>query len=439
MPDHPVTAGAARRNRCAGPVACIDLETTGGMAAHHRVIEVGIVLLDEGQVVEEWSTPGPSGHPYSCVHRLVHGNHDDMVADAPTLRRSCAAKSGGASRAGCSSRTTRVSTTASCAPSSAGSASKFRGAGALHGQAVARAVRRACASQPRHADRALRADVRRAAPGARRCRRCCRHFSLRWSGSGRRRALHEARHWQRCANRDCRRTCRLNSPTICPRARACTCSAARAARCCTSARAATCAVACSTISRANIVRARSRSSRGRCGRSNGSRPAASSARCCSSRGSSRNWRRAPTVACAGATATVSSCSSRRRGLESRKSCHWTSPAAQASAEPYGPFRSERDAWRACEGKAREAGLCLKVLGLETGRGLLLRVPGRKCRGACVGQEPRALHDARLQLALASLRMKPWPFAGAIGIREPARRARQRAARRRPLATSRHGA
>jgi DNA polymerase-3 subunit epsilon len=44
---------------------------------------------------------------------------------------------------------------------------------------------------------------------------------------------------------------------------------------------------------------------------------------------------------------------------------------------------------------------------------------RKCRGACIGQEPRALHDARLQLAFAPLRLKPWPFRGAIGIREPA--------------------
>jgi len=44
---------------------------------------------------------------------------------------------------------------------------------------------------------------------------------------------------------------------------------------------------------------------------------------------------------------------------------------------------------------------------------------KKCRGACVGKEPRALHDARLQMTLAPLRFKPWPFAGAIGIREPA--------------------
>ena len=107
------------------------------------------------------------------------------------------------------------------------------------------------------------------------------------------------------------------------------------------------------------------------------------------------------------------------------------PLADALADAddtavFGPFRSEKDAWRAVEGKAREAGLCLKVLGLEAGPGSCFAYQVRKCRGACVGQEPRALHDARLQLAFAPLRLKPWPFRGAIGIREPApgRRARR---------------
>lgn len=90
---------------------------------------------------------------------------------------------------------------------------------------------------------------------------------------------------------------------------------------------------------------------------------------------------------------------------------------------FGPFRSEKDAWRAIEGKAREAGLCLKVLGRESGEGSCFAYQLRKCRGACVGKEPRALHDARLQIALASLKLKPWPFAGAVGIREPAPDAR----------------
>jgi DNA polymerase-3 subunit epsilon len=90
---------------------------------------------------------------------------------------------------------------------------------------------------------------------------------------------------------------------------------------------------------------------------------------------------------------------------------------------FGPFRTEKDAWRALEGKAREAGLCLKALGRETGAGSCFAWQVAKCRGACVGKEPRALHDARLQMQLATLRLKPWPFPGPVGIREPAPDAR----------------
>jgi DNA polymerase III subunit epsilon len=90
---------------------------------------------------------------------------------------------------------------------------------------------------------------------------------------------------------------------------------------------------------------------------------------------------------------------------------------ELDADSYGPFRSERDAWRALEGKAREAGLCLKLMGLESGPGSCFALQLGRCRGACVGREPLALHDARLQLALASLRIRSWPFDGPVGIRE----------------------
>ena len=90
---------------------------------------------------------------------------------------------------------------------------------------------------------------------------------------------------------------------------------------------------------------------------------------------------------------------------------------------FGPFRSEKDAWRAIEGKAREAALCLKLLGREEGAGSCFGHQVGRCRGACVGLEPRALHDARLQMTLATLRVRPWPFPGPIGIREPAPDAR----------------
>ena len=101
-----------------------------------------------------------------------------------------------------------------------------------------------------------------------------------------------------------------------------------------------------------------------------------------------------------------------------------STAFDAGDDPaFGPFRSEKDAWRAIEGKAREAGLCLKTLGLESGEGSCFGFQVGKCRGACVGREPRALHDARLQMALASLKLEPWPFPGPVGLREPAPGAR----------------
>jgi len=58
------------------------------------------------------------------------------------------------------------------------------------------------------------------------------------------------------------------------------------------------------------------------------------------------------------------------------------------------------------------------MGLERGEGSCFGHQLGRCRGACVGKEPRALHDARLRLALASLRIRPWPFPGPIGIREP---------------------
>jgi DNA polymerase III subunit epsilon len=91
----------------------------------------------------------------------------------------------------------------------------------------------------------------------------------------------------------------------------------------------------------------------------------------------------------------------------------------SAAEVYGLFRSERDAVRALEGKAREAGLCLKVMGLEKGPGSCFALQLGRCRGSCIGKEPLPLHDTRLRLAMASMRLRPWPFPGPVGIRERA--------------------
>ena len=91
--------------------------------------------------------------------------------------------------------------------------------------------------------------------------------------------------------------------------------------------------------------------------------------------------------------------------------------ADESAETYGRFRRAGDARRALEGLARERELCAKRLGLESGDGSCVAFQLGHCRGACLGREPAAVHALRVRLALAGLKWRAWPFAGRIGIRE----------------------
>jgi DNA polymerase-3 subunit epsilon len=84
---------------------------------------------------------------------------------------------------------------------------------------------------------------------------------------------------------------------------------------------------------------------------------------------------------------------------------------------FGLFRRRADAERALAGLAREHSLCAKWLGLEAGEGSCLGFQLGRCRGVCTGREAPALHLLRARLALAGLKRREWPFAGPIGIRE----------------------
>jgi len=84
---------------------------------------------------------------------------------------------------------------------------------------------------------------------------------------------------------------------------------------------------------------------------------------------------------------------------------------------YGLFRRRIDAERALAGLAREHGLCTKWLGLEAGEGSCVDLQLGRCRGVCAGREPPALHAVRVRLALAGLKRREWPFPGPIGVRE----------------------
>jgi DNA polymerase-3 subunit epsilon len=92
-------------------------------------------------------------------------------------------------------------------------------------------------------------------------------------------------------------------------------------------------------------------------------------------------------------------------------------------ELYGFFRDRRAAMRTLEEIVRAHQLCARVLGLERGAGVdadggsCFAYQLQRCRGACVGQESAALHDTRLRLALASQRLKAWPYRGRVLVAE----------------------
>jgi len=86
---------------------------------------------------------------------------------------------------------------------------------------------------------------------------------------------------------------------------------------------------------------------------------------------------------------------------------------------YGLFRSRASAIEALRDIAAAHGLCSILLGLEKRNGPCFAHQIKRCRGACVGKESRESHALRLAQAFAALRMQPWPFRGRVGVREVA--------------------
>jgi DNA polymerase-3 subunit epsilon len=84
---------------------------------------------------------------------------------------------------------------------------------------------------------------------------------------------------------------------------------------------------------------------------------------------------------------------------------------------YGLFRSRRVALNALRDLADAAGLCHIATGLERGKGPCLGRQLNRCKGACVGEESRLAHAMRMTQAMQPLRMQEWPFPGRVSIRE----------------------
>ena len=91
--------------------------------------------------------------------------------------------------------------------------------------------------------------------------------------------------------------------------------------------------------------------------------------------------------------------------------------AQQLARCYGPYLSKRQATDSLRVLAQRHGLCPRALGLESGKGRCFAQQIGQCRGVCCGLETPEQHHARLQLALAAERLRAWPYAGPIALRE----------------------
>ncbi len=65
--------------------AVIDVETTGGRSANHRITEIAVVLVQGGEIVDQWSSLiNPQRHIPRHITKIT-GIDDKMVADAPTF------------------------------------------------------------------------------------------------------------------------------------------------------------------------------------------------------------------------------------------------------------------------------------------------------------------------------------------------------------------
>jgi DNA polymerase-3 subunit epsilon len=84
---------------------------------------------------------------------------------------------------------------------------------------------------------------------------------------------------------------------------------------------------------------------------------------------------------------------------------------------YGPYASRARARATLRELARRSRLCWSALGLERRIGPCFARQVGRCAGVCVGAETRAQHAFRLREALCEHRLKPWPYPGMVAVRE----------------------
>lgn len=67
--------------------------------------------------------------------------------------------------------------------------------------------------------------------------------------------------------------------------------------------------------------------------------------------------------------------------------------------------------------AKDHGLCEKLMGLEKGSGACFGQQIGRCLGACVGKESAESYNKRFEKAFSRYKIKSWPFNGPIAVRD----------------------
>lgn len=83
----------------------------------------------------------------------------------------------------------------------------------------------------------------------------------------------------------------------------------------------------------------------------------------------------------------------------------------------GFYRSRKQAKATLADIAKTHMLCGKLLGLEKTSGACFAHRLNRCKGACIGEEKAIIYNLKLQTAFSTNRILPWPFKGPILIQE----------------------
>lgn len=95
----------------------------------------------------------------------------------------------------------------------------------------------------------------------------------------------------------------------------------------------------------------------------------------------------------------------------------TSPNQVNPTKTLGIVRTKKSAKELLQNVAKENALCLKLLGLEKTKSQCFAYSLGQCKGACLKKEPPLIYNLRFETAFIKTRIRPWPFKGPILIEE----------------------